>query len=358
MSSQDFDRNEPATPQKLRDARDRGQVARSPELSGMVVVTTFIVVALATLDGLGAAFRGSFQRAAALAGQPGIDANRLGEWTLALADPFLLGLSPALLAIVVAAAVANLVQTGPVFSWQPLAPDLDRINPANGLQRLFSLRTLYDLGKAVLKLLALCGIGYAIARGVEAACLELAATAPGALPDRITAIVTRVVVAVLTVLLLAALLDFAFTRYEFARKMRMSQRELKDEFRRREGDPEIRSRRRRLQAELMRRIASVRRVKDADVVVTNPTHLAVALQYRPARMLAPRILAMGADSVAARIRAEAARHAIPVVQNVALARALFADGKVDAPVPAEHYQSIAPLYRWLMARPGSKVALA
>jgi flagellar biosynthetic protein FlhB len=358
VSSQDFDRNEPATPQKLRDAHDRGQVARSPELTGMAVVTVFVVVALATLDGMGTAFRGSFQRAAALAGQPGIDANRLGEWALALADPLLLALSPALLAVLVAAVVGNVVQTGPVFSWEPLSPDLDRINPANGLQRMFSLRTLYDLGKVVLKLLALCGVGYAIAHGIEAACLALAATSPGALPDRVSSIVTRVVVAVLTVLLLSALLDFAFARYEFARKMRMSRRELKDEYRRREGDPEIRSKRRRLQAELMRRIASVRRVRDADVVVTNPTHLAVALQYRPARMLAPRILALGADTVAARIRAEAARHAIPVVQNVALARALFAHGKVDAPVAAEHYQAIAPLYRWLMARPDSKVALA
>jgi flagellar biosynthetic protein FlhB len=146
-----------------------------------------------------------------------------------------------------------------------------------------------------------------------------------------------------------------FTRRELIRKLRMSRRELKDEHKRHEGDPTIRSKRRRLARDMLKRIQSVARVPAADVVVTNPTHVAVALQYRRARMIAPLVLSKGSGWLSARIRKVAVRHGVPIVRSPALARALFRECGLDESVPVAHYREVGVIYRWVMSRPGHKV---
>jgi flagellar biosynthetic protein FlhB len=159
----------------------------------------------------------------------------------------------------------------------------------------------------------------------------------------------------LFVFALIAILDLLFSRRDFIRKLRMSRRELKDEHKRREGDPAIRSKRRRLARDMLKRIQSVARVPAADVIVTNPTHVAVALQYRTARMFAPVVLSKGSGWLSARIRKVASQHGVPIVRSPALARALFKECGLDDAIPTQYFSEVGGIYRWVMSRPGHKV---
>jgi flagellar biosynthetic protein FlhB len=152
------------------------------------------------------------------------------------------------------------------------------------------------------------------------------------------------------VLVLIAILDWLFVRRDFTRKLRMSRRELRDEHKRRDGDPEIKSKQKKLIRDLLRKARAVPKVGEADFVLTNPTHYAVAMQYRPATMRAPIVLAKGAGFLAARIRDVAGRHGVPLVRSPELARALYRDVDVDAPVPEALYGQLAPIYRRMFGR--------
>ena len=155
---------------------------------------------------------------------------------------------------------------------------------------------------------------------------------------------------VLLVLGLAAMADLMFVRRDHMKRMRMSRRELRDEVKRRDGDPEVKSKQKRQQRELLKKVRALPRVGDADVVLTNPTHYAVAVQYRPRTMRAPVVLAKGRGFLAARIRALAGTASVPVLRMPALARAIYADCDIDGPVPEALYGQLAPVYRQLFAQ--------
>jgi len=137
------------------------------------------------------------------------------------------------------------------------------------------------------------------------------------------------------------------TRRQYMRKMRTSRRELKDEVKRRDGDPEVKSKQKRLLREILKKARSVPKAAEADIILTNPTHVAVALQYRPATMRAPVILTKGSGYMSRRIRDVAGRHGVPILRSPALARALYRECEIDAPVPEKLYVRLAPVYRWL-----------
>lgn len=157
---------------------------------------------------------------------------------------------------------------------------------------------------------------------------------------------------VLAILVIAALIDLLFTRREFLKKMRMSRRELKDEVKRRDGDPQVKSKQKQQIRDLLKKVRSVPRVRDADVVLTNPTHYAVAVRYRPGQTSAPVVLAKGAGFLCARIKNEATRHCVPVVRVPELARALYRQCEIDGYVPEEQYAQLGPIYRELWSRSG------
>lgn len=345
MAQEDQDKTEQPTPYRLEEARKRGEVAKSPELSGAVTMTAFAVALLFSAGAIAIALADATRAAIALAGaRPAIN-GALAAWMAEVYAPFGQALTPVLLTLLVTAVAGNVLQTGMVFSTHPVTPDIKRLNPAQAMKRLFSLRTLWELSKLIVKL-GLLGVvaAYAASRAIDF--VGGLALAPGArVPELLLAVFWDASLAVLSVLLLAALLDVLFVRRDFTRKMRMSRRELRDEHKRRDGDPEVKSRQKRLLRDLLRKTRAVPRVGDADFVLTNPTHVAVALQYRPQTMRAPVVLAKGAGFLAARIRAVAARHGVPVVAAPSLARALYRDVDVDAPVPEALYEELAPHYR-------------
>jgi flagellar biosynthetic protein FlhB len=355
MAEQEQSRTEQPTPFRLQEARERGQVPRSGELSGVLVMVVFSIALVVGADTLASAWLRAMRNCLLLAGAGPLPDWGLLHWVSEAFGPAWRALTPALLAVVVAAVAANVLQTGGVFSGHPLKPDFTRLNPAQTLKRLFGPRTLWEIAKLVLKIGVLMLFVRMAYQHLDTAVALFAQASPSELPALLLHVFVKVATWILAVLLFLALLDVLFSRREYLRQMRMSRRDIRDEMKRREGDPTVRAKRRRLIIETLKRSRSIRRVPDADVVMTNPTHLAVALRYRPKTMLAPIVLAKGSDHLAERMRVLARRNAVPVLRSPELARALFRECGIDQSVPAHLFESLAPVYRWLMTRPGSRI---
>lgn len=355
MAGSEQTKTEQPTPFRLQEARERGQVPRSAELTGVLVMIAFAVAFAASSRALVAAVADSFRRVLLMAGNAPAPSAGLVRWLWRVFQPAWQALLPVMLAVVVAAVLANLLQTGPVFSTTPLKPDFNRLNPAEGMKRIISLRVLWELFKLCLKLALLAGLAWMLASSLGHRVAAAAFSAPADLGLLLRSTFVQVTVWVLLVLAAAAVLDLLFARREYIRKLRMSRSELSDEVKRREGDPGIRQKRRRLIAELLKQSRSMRRLPEADILLTNPTHLAVALQYRPATMRAPVVLSKGVGAAAAHMRRLAARHGVPCLRSPELARALFRECRIDQAVPDHLYGRLAPVYRWLMQRSGNRI---
>lgn len=349
------DKSEQPTPFRLQEARKRGQVPRSADLGGSMVMLAFCIAIVVASGGVAVALARALRRCILLAGEAPVPGPGLAHWVESAFAPAWQALVPVLLAVVVVAVAANVLQTGGVLSAFPLKPDFTRLNPAQALKRILGMRSLWELAKLTTRLLLLGALAWHALEGVRPAVAAVAAATPSALPALLQAVFVKVSTWVLAILVLLALVDVLFSRREYLRKLRMSRRDIKDEVKHREGDPEIRSKRRRLIAELLKNTRSIRRVPEADVVLTNPTHVAVALRYRPRTMRAPVVLAKGTDRTAGRIRSLASRHGVPALRSPELARALFRECRLDQAVPPHLFGQLAPVYRWLMAREGNRI---
>jgi len=355
MADDQQTKTEQPTPFRLQEARERGQVARSAEVAGVVVAIVFTIALLVSVRAIAVAFARSVGQTILMAGNaPALTAS-LAAWLQKTFQPAWQAILPVMVAMLVAAVVGNLMQTGPTFSTTPIKPDFSRLNPAQGAKRLFSLRLLWELFKLILKLVLLGALGWFLAKDIDDRVQSASFIAPPSIGELLRSTYAQVATWVLVVLALMALFDWWFTHREYMRKLRMSHRDIKDEVKRREGDPDIRQKRKRLMSELVKRARSVSRVPDADIVLTNPTHLAVALKYRPKSMRAPVVLAKGSDKMAAHIRMVAARSGVPCLRSPELARALFRECKVDRAVPSHLFKSLSPVYRWLMKCPGNRI---
>ena len=349
MADQELDRSEEATPFKLQKAREQAQTPRSPDAVAaavFVAATTYLAwQGPESTRAMTRLFRAALSRAGH--GDPaGADLWPLVAELAARGAGLLL---PFFGVLVLAAALASVAQTGMVFSPHPLKFDFQRLNPAAGFKRIFSPRTLFDAVRACVKLAVLCTAGWMALRALLPQFHLLSAMPAARFMDAALSDLAALGWKMAVALVLVAAADMVFTRRDFARKMRMSRRELKDEFKNREGDPRIRARVRELRRELLQRSRSLRNTRRADVVLTNPTHYAVALEYRHGEMEAPRVVAKGAGQLAAAMREIAARHAIVVVQNPPLARRLFREAPLEAYLPAAFHAEVARIMVWVLA---------
>jgi flagellar biosynthesis protein FlhB len=350
MAEKEQNRTEQATPFKLDEARKQGQVAKSLDFNSLIMIWGLLGLAgiwgASGWEQLATLWRQLFVNSAGL----GIDMNSGAGWLGELIRAFLALLMPVLVVGAVLAALANLIQTGPIFSFKPLKPKGERINPVAGFKRVFSKKMLFEAFKSLLKLGILGGVAVAFFFALWPQ-LPAAESADTALVqqwfgDNAIALLFRLGLA----LVLIGLLDLLYTRHKYKDDMMMSRRELKEEVKRREGDPLIRAKLRELQRENLKQAASVKRVPEADVLITNPEHLAIALRYERGRMSAPVMLAKGADSWAAEMRELARRHRVPIYQRKSLARQLFRHGQLGAAIPPEAYVDVARIYADLEAR--------
>jgi flagellar biosynthetic protein FlhB len=339
-------RTEQPTPKRLDEARERGQVPRSRELAGTAVM---VCGAAALLLGGGSLAGGleSVMRA-------GLELDRA-----ALADPMAglgafnaailaagLALAPLVGVLVLVAIVAPLATGGFVFSGQALAPDFNRLNPAEGIKRVFGLQGLAELAKALAKFVVVGGTAALVVWWLLPHMMALAGM-PTAGALREAAWLLGLAALVMSgALVLVAAVDVPFQLWSHRRNLRMTRQELLDELKQTEGRPEVRSRVRAAQRELARR-RMLQDVPRADVVVTNPTHYAVALKYEPGRMRAPRVLAKGRDLVALEIRRVAAEHGVALFEAPPLARALYATTDIGREIPSGLYLAVAQVLTYV-----------
>ncbi len=335
------EQTEKATPKRREEARRRGQVAKSPDLAGAAVFLAgvFVLHALApqTLSSVGAMTQAILWRI-----HEHQDFTVGSVWMLYLRAFASTGLLLGMLfgVALVAAVGVNLLQTGAVFSLVPLTPSLKKINPFTGAQRLLSKQVLVNLGKQLLKLGAVLTIVYTSIAGNLSSLMAI-----GQMPaPQIIGFVGDLSFSIAWkfgfLLVIVALLDYAYERWQYEESLKMSKQEVKDEYRQSEGNPEVRGAVKRRQREFARR-RMMAAVPKATLVVTNPTHFAVALEWDEVKMEAPVVVAKGADLIAKRIREIAAEHRIPIMENPPLARTLYAKVELDQAIPPNLYAAVA-----------------
>ena len=351
MAEDDSEKTEQPTQKRIDDAREKGQVATSRELDHwfMILGGTIVVMVFAPMmvEDIAAAMLGFIEHPHLMRFDGGSMRDSvlevLGKVGLLLAMPMIL--------LMVAAVASGFLQHGFLISTESIKPKFSKISPLGGAKRLFSPRSLVEFGKGVLKL-AVVGSVVGMLLWPEFERLELATGMDvAALLPLVKDLTVRLLIGTLAVLALIAGLDVLYQRFAHLKQLRMSREDIKEEFKQSEGDPMIKQRLRQLRMERSRR-RMLAAVPTADVVVTNPTHYAVALKYDPEKMGAPRLVAKGADHIAARIREVARENDVPLVENPPLARALHANVDLDQEVPAEHYRAVAEIisYVWKLRK--------
>jgi len=338
------DKSEQASPFKLMRARRKGTVARGTDLGFLTALAAFLLYMWIAGSGLGDslahASRDAIVTAPSVAEGSGALIALTGHVFGALVRP----LAFLAVAIFLTVLLFELVQIGGfVFSAEPLKADFSRLNPAKGLKRLFSKRLLIETAKNVLKFAVYVGIAWLVGKRAVAAASTSVGDA-GALSQALFGAGMRLVAWFALAALAFAVLDQLIVRKEFMKNMRMSRRELRREVREREGEPRLKQKRRQLHADFASASKSLRGVRDADVIVTNPSHYAVALRYEATSMAAPQVVSRGANALARRLKQLAFRYGVVIVEDKPLAQALYRSTLLDAPVPESLYRDVASLY--------------
>jgi flagellar biosynthetic protein FlhB len=346
MAEHDRERTEEPTQKKLDDAIQRGDVARSQEVNTWFIIAggTLVLVAFsgsASLD-LKATLSGLLANAGDIV-VTGPDLIRLTEHIGlevlgAMAIPMML--------LVLAAICGSIIQHRFVWSVEPLIPRLSKVSPGAGLKRLFSTQALANFLKGIVKLVLVGGVMTALLWPQRYRIDDMVGTDPAAILPMIQTLTFKIMSVVVAILAVIAAADYLFQYRQWHEKQKMSIEELKEEFKQTEGNPAIKSKIRQLRQNRSKK-RMMAAVPTASVIITNPTHYAVALQYERG-MSAPICVAKGVDVLARRIREVATEHSIPIVENPPLARALHATVDIDEEIPAEHYQAVAEVIGYVM----------
>lgn len=346
MAEQDTnqERTEQATAKRLREARERGQVPRSRELTGALVMIGGATALLLMQRRLGGGLEGLLTDGLARAGTR-LDvppATVLGE---AIIEALRM-LAPLMLVLIVIALLAPALTGGWNFSVKPLAPKLEKLNPLKGLKRIFGPKGLIELAKAMGKALVVGGAGVAILMHEAPDLLALGGTSVREGLGATAAMAGFALLILCASLLLIAAIDVPFQLWQHAKQLRMTRQEVRDEMKETDGRPEVKSRLRSLQQETARR-RMMQDVPTADVVITNPTHFSVALKYDERRARAPVVVAKGVDLVAARIRELATEHDVTLFEAPPLARTLYRTTDIGQEIPPRLYAAVAQVLAWV-----------
>ncbi|MBP6382229.1 MAG: flagellar type III secretion system protein FlhB [Pseudomonadales bacterium] len=340
------EKTEEATPRRLERAREEGQVPRSRELSTAAILLAGSVALFAFGKVLGAGMLGIGRDAFRFDRRALQDPDAMLAELGSAGSEVLLLMAPVLILLLLAAVLGPAALGGWVFSTRALAPKLERLDPVRGLQRMFSVRSLVELLKAIAKVLLVGAITLLLLWGLRG---ELATMAMQSLEPAIRHAVTLIAwsaIALSASTLLIAAVDVPFQLFDHARKLRMTVQQVRDELKESEGRPEVKSRIRQLQRQFARS-RMMAAVPTADVVITNPTHYAVALRYDAGRAAAPMLLAKGSDLVALKIREIAEANGVPVVSSPRLARAIYFTTELEAEIPAGLYLAVAQVLAYV-----------
>jgi flagellar biosynthetic protein FlhB len=340
------ERTEQATPKRLEEARKKGQIPRSRDLSTAAVT----LVAGAALYLLGGQITGQMaemmRRSLSVSRAAATDSSYLMSALGTAAAEGLWLSAPVLLAITLAAIIAPLALGGWSFSGQALMPQFSRMNPLEGVKRMFALRSLIELAKAMAKFGVVAIVAGLVLWNDAATLMALGREPLQQAIGHAVQISGKALLLISAGLLIIAGIDVPYQLWQYAKQMRMSREEIREEYKESEGSPEVKGRIRQLQQQLARQ-RMMQEVPKADVVVTNPTHFAVALKYDEKRMRAPIVVAKGADQIAAKIREVAGEHKVPIFEAPPLARVLFRNVDIGDEIPASLYVAVAQILTYV-----------
>lgn len=345
-------KTEEPTDRKLRQAREKGDVASSKEAGNMMVVLSLLAIIGVLMPALGAplagVLRGIFETAGQVRIGQGLEGVRdVGTVTGILSTGIGVTLAPVLAVMVLAALAGVALQGETVIAAERLKPKLSKISPLAGIKRLVSANNLVEFAKSVVKVLVVGAIALSITYGAVMHLAVVQGLIPEELPDFARRQAMRILMIVAVLLAVIAVVDVLWKRFDWRRKQRMSLKEIRDEMKETEGDPHIKGKRAAIRREKSRaRMAQA--VPRATVVLTNPTHFAVALRYEPGADEAPVCVAMGADLMAAHIRRLARDADVPIIENRPLARALYDVAEVDEQIPVEHWEAVAAIIGYVL----------
>ncbi len=339
------EKTEKATPHKLQKAKEQGQVSKSTELNTCVFMLVMLGVGMA----LGPSSLFQLKRLIThlfyMAARVPFSVESMHHLQQFLLSSLTFLWLPIALAGVLSIILSTIAQTGFVWSGKPLVPDFKRLDLGTGFKRLFSSKLLFDAAKNSLKLSLAHLLLYLSLKHEIPAFLSFMKTSPTHFPFLLIKLLSKITLQLLVLLFALAIIDKCYTRWKFSKDNRMSKQELKDEYRQREGDPKIKSKIKQLQHQLRQKTASLEQIKTADVIITNPTHLAIALKYDRGLMPAPKVVCKAQGELVRQVKLLAAKHRVPVIENKPLARLLFAASDVNQWINREHFPMVATIFR-------------
>ncbi len=340
------ERSEDATAKRLTEAREKGQVARSKELTTALLLMT----ASASLYSFSGSFAVGFTDMAKQAWSPDLKTIMNEKQMLsALGDLFaevMLAAAPFFIVLFVLAVFSPLLTGGLSFSTKAIAPQASRMSPAKGFKRMFGMHALVELIKALAKVLVVFLVGYLVVANTFPDLLALGLGDIGAGVQEAMALVTRSFFLISLSLLIIALIDVPYQIWNHAKQLKMTKQEVKDEYKETEGKPEVKSKVRQKQREMSQQ-RMMQAIPDADVVVTNPEHYSIAIKYDVMRAGAPIVVAKGVDIIAMQIRKVAIANDVPILAAPPLARAIYHTTEIDQEVPQELYLAVAQVLAYI-----------
>ena len=341
------EKTEKATSKKKEDARNKGQVAISREVSSAMVLLAslgfFYFGGSWMFWNLSEIMTRVFQNLGTLQFNTINDAS---VFSLEVLSRLLAILIPLLLPLAILGLASNILQVGFKFSTEAISPKFNKLNPISGMKRLVSLKAFVELAKSILKLLFIGTIAYILVKSDMEAFPLLIHQEVGQILIFIARVSLKISFFVCLALVVLAVLDFLYQRWQHEKDLKMTKQEVKDEQKQTHGDPKVKGRIRSMQLEMARR-RMMEAVPEADVVITNPTHLAIAIKFSAEEMMAPVVLAKGAGHVAQRIKEIAAEHQVPLVEDKPLAQALFKMVELGDYIPAELYRAVAEVLAYV-----------
>lgn len=343
----DSSKTEDPTSKKLAKAREHGQLAMSQEVKSWLILLGSTLIIIVMAPSMMVDVRTLMAPFILSPHDIPFDLPHLRMVMARLLIEIGFVLAPLLGLLLFISFFASAGQSGLVYSPKKIEPDLSKLSLIKGFKKLFSMRSVLEFAKGIVKLSLVTAVALALVMPLLGDIELIPAADLVESLDRMYQLGILLMVGTVAVMTVVAVLDFFYQKYDHLKQMRMTKQEVKDEHKQSEGDPQIKARIRRLRIERAQR-RMMAAVPEADVVITNPTHFAVALKYKMAEMPAPKVVAKGVDSLAFRIREVAEAHEVPIVENPPLARALYAAVELDEEIPEEHYRAVAEVIGYVM----------
>ena len=351
---EDKDKTEEATPHKLEEAKKKGQVSKSVEFSGVLTILIMILIWLVSREWLYKEVGALFHKALwYVRNVQGLSDSGFVNFSLGMFATSLWVIFPFLIIAMFLGVLFTIIQTGFIFSAEPLRPKFDKLNPVKGIKKFFNVKIVFELIKSILKIVSATTLFILLMKPVAADFQYLRFLAPGQYASEFTMKALFLSSLFAGILFAFSIFDFSFVKWSYKRDMRMSKKEVKDEHKKREGDPQVKSKQKSIQKEILKKVMGLSKVKSADVVITNPTHYAVALSYRPNIDIAPSVVCSGKGYFAKAIKDVANTNGVRIIRKPALARSLFKLSQVGDTIPESEYNGVADIYRELWQGKGA-----